>query len=70
MDIQALEPLLQKNKANKQYSSRVTRWLDRLNNIDISLKHTAGKKKSNLQTSLAEIPHKIWNRDKITKKNL
>ena len=32
------------NKANKQYSARLTRWLDRLNNFDISLKPTAGKK--------------------------
>ena len=40
---QALEPLLKRNKANKQYTSRLTRWLDRLNHFDISLKHTAGK---------------------------
>ena len=42
-DHQALEPLLKRNKANKQYSARLTRWLDRLNHFDISLKHTAGK---------------------------
>ena len=40
---QALKPLLKRNKANKQYSARITRWLDRLNHFDISLKHTAGK---------------------------
>ena len=28
---------------NKEYSARLTRWLDRLNHFDISLKHTAGK---------------------------
>ena len=42
-DHQALEPLLKKNKANKQYSARLTRWLDRLNLSDTSPKHTAGK---------------------------
>ena len=42
-DHQALEPLLKKNKTNKQYRARLTRWLDRLNHFDISLKHTAGK---------------------------
>ena len=42
-DHQALEPLLKRNKANKQYSARLTRWLERLNHFDISLKHTAGK---------------------------
>ena len=40
---QALEPLLKRNKTNKLYSARLTRWLDRLNHFDISLKHTAGK---------------------------
>ena len=40
---QALRPLLKKNKTNKQYSARLTRWLDRLNHFDISLKHTAEK---------------------------
>ena len=38
-----MEPLLKRNKANKQYSARLTRWLDRLNHFDLSLKHTAGK---------------------------
>ena len=38
---QALEALL---KSNKQYSARLTRWLDRLNHFDITLKHTVGKK--------------------------
>ena len=42
-DHQALEPLLKKNKSNKQYSALLTRWLDRLNHFDIKLKYTAGK---------------------------
>ena len=42
-DHQALEPLLKRNKTKKQYSARLTRWLDRLNHFDICLKHTAGK---------------------------
>ena len=40
---QALEPLLKRNKTNKQYSARLTRCLDRLNHFDISLKYTDGK---------------------------
>ena len=36
-----MEPLLKRNKTNKQYSARLTRWLDRLNHFDITLKHTA-----------------------------
>ena len=43
LDHQALEPLLKRNKINKQYSARLTRWLDRLNHFDISLEYTAGK---------------------------
>ena len=42
-DHQALEPLLKKNKSNKQYSARLSRWLDSLNHFDITLKYTAGK---------------------------
>ena len=42
-DHQALEPLLKRNKSNKQYSARLTRFLDRINHFDISLKYTAGK---------------------------
>ena len=42
-DHQALEPLLKKNKINKQYSARLTRWLHRLNHFDMTLKNTAGK---------------------------
>ena len=43
-DHQALELLLKRNELNKQYSARLTRWFDRLNHFDISLKHTAGKR--------------------------
>ena len=42
-DHQALEPLLKKNEINEQYSARLTRWLDRLNHFDITLKNTARK---------------------------
>ena len=40
---QALEPHLERSKRSKQYSARLTRWLDRLNHFDITLKYTAGK---------------------------
>ena len=29
-DHQALEPLIKRNRSNKTYSARLTRWLDRL----------------------------------------
>ena len=42
-DHQALEPLIKRNRANKTYSARLTRRLDRLAHFDINLKHIAGK---------------------------
>ena len=42
-DHQALQPLLKKNRAHKQYSARLTRWLDRLSHFDINIQYTAGK---------------------------
>ena len=38
-DHQALEPLIKRNRSNKQYSARLTRWLDRLTHFDIAIKH-------------------------------
>ena len=43
---QALEPLIERNRSNKQYSASLTRWLDRLTHFDLSIQHIAG---SNLQ---------------------
>ena len=40
-DHQALEPLIKRNRSNKQYSARRTRWLDRLTHFDISI-HITG----------------------------
>ena len=34
---------MKRNKTNKQYSARLTRWLDGLNHFDNSLKHIDGK---------------------------
>ena len=42
-DHQALEPLIKRNRTNKTYSARLTRWLDRLVHFDINIKHIAGK---------------------------
>ena len=42
-DHQALQPLLKRNRAHKQYSSRLTRWLDRLSHFDVNVQYTAGK---------------------------
>ena len=55
---QALEPLLKKNKSNKQSSARLTRWLDRLNHFDITLKYTAGKE-IKFTDSISRNPTKI-----------
>ena len=42
-DHRALQPLLKKNRAHKQYSARLTRWLDRLSLFDVNVQYTAGK---------------------------
>ena len=42
-DHQALQPLLKKNRAYKQYSARLTRWLDRLSHFVVNIQYTAGK---------------------------
>ena len=41
-DHQALEPLIKRNRCNRQYSARLTRWLDRLVHFDITIQHIAG----------------------------
>ena len=43
IDHQALEPLIKRNRSNKTYSARLTRWLDRLAHFDINIKHIASK---------------------------
>ena len=42
-DHQELEPLLKRNKINKQCSAGLTRWLYRPNHFDIILNQTPGK---------------------------
>ena len=42
-DHQALEPLSKRNRSNKTYSARLTRWLDRLAHFSINVSHIAGK---------------------------
>ena len=42
LDHQALEPLIERNRSNKQYIERLTRWLDRLTHFDVSIQHIAG----------------------------
>ena len=41
-DHQALESLIKRNQCNRQYSARLTRWLDRLAHFDIAIQHIAG----------------------------
>ena len=40
-DHQALEPLIKRNRSNKTYSARLTRWLDRLAHFTINVNHIA-----------------------------
>ena len=42
-DHQPLQPLLKQNRAHKQYSPRLTRWLDILSYFDVIVQYTAGK---------------------------
>ena len=42
-DHQALQPLLKTNRAHKQNSARLTRWLDRMSHFDVNIQYTAGK---------------------------
>ena len=35
--------MLKRNRAHKQYSARLTRWLDGLSHFDVNLQYTAGK---------------------------
>ena len=42
-DHQALEPLIKRNRSNKTYSARLTRWLDRLAHFTINVNHIAQK---------------------------
>ena len=35
--------MLKRNRAHKQYSARLTRWLDRLSHFDVNVHYTAGK---------------------------
>ena len=42
-DHQALQPLLKRNRAHKQYSARLPHWLDRLSHYDVNVQYTAGK---------------------------
>ena len=42
-DQQALEPLIKRNRSNKTYSARLTRWLDRLAHLTLNVNHNTGK---------------------------
>ena len=40
-DHQALDPLFKRNRSNKTYTARLTRWLDRLAHFTINVSHIA-----------------------------
>ena len=42
-DHQELEPLIKRNRSNKIYSARLTRWLDQLAHFTNNVNHIAGK---------------------------
>ena len=48
-DHEALEPLTKRNRCNKQYSARLTRWLDRLAHFDIAIQHIQHIEESSLK---------------------
>ena len=39
----AIQPLRKRNRAHKQYSARLTRWLDRLSLFDVNVQYNACK---------------------------
>ena len=41
-DHPALEQLIKRNRSNKSYTARLTRWLYRLTHFDINIKPIAG----------------------------
>ena len=41
-DHQALEALIERDRSNKQYSARLTRWVDLQTHFDIAIQHIAG----------------------------
>ena len=41
-DLQALEPLIKRNRCNRQYSARLTRWQDRVAHFNIAIEHISG----------------------------
>ena len=41
-DDQAPEPLIKRNRCNKQYSATLAKWLDRLAHFDIATQNIAG----------------------------
>ena len=72
-DHQALQPLLKQNRAHKQYSARLTRWLDRLSHFDVNIQYTAGKnipltdylsRHPIVPTEIAELENKADEQDK------
>ena len=65
-DHQALQPLLKRNRAHKQYSARLTRWLDRLGHFDVNVQYTAGK---NIPLTDYSSRHPIVNTDESAAEN-
>ena len=53
---QALEPLIKRNRSNKTYSARLTRWLDRLAHFTINVRHIAVRKNLALTDYLSRNP--------------
>ena len=49
-DHQALEPLIKRNRSNKTYSARLTRWLDWLAHFSINVRLIAGTSHSRINS--------------------
>ena len=57
-DHQALESLIKRIRCNRQYSARLTRWLDRLVHFGIAIQHIAG---SNLKFTVFQSRNPVEN---------
>ena len=57
-DNQVSEPLSKRDRAHRQYSARLTRWLGRRARLDISTQYKAGK---NLEVTHCFITHPTEN---------
>ena len=67
-DQRALKPLIKRNRAYRQYSARLTRWLHRLVHFDLSIKYRVGKKFKAYGLIDQKLNRKTINREKVRRR--